>query len=178
MRQITRREVTRDLDGQVLELGGELLTDDGQGHVFVTNRRTAVSCASCRRPLTDIAEIRGRCEWCRSPRNTCVTCWSRCSLCSRVLGGCCSRGFPGRSSGSVCPGCLRRLHRRQAQADAIAARQAARQMRLLMHRERLRHYALRLQAQRFRTMTRLALLREMLRNREAMRGRYVRWRFE
>jgi hypothetical protein len=178
MRQITRREVTRDLDGRVLQLAGELLTDDGRGRIFVSNRRMATWCSSCRRPLTDISEVRGRCEWCRAGRNTCVTCWSRCGLCNRVLGGCCARGYSGRASGAVCPGCLQRLQRRQAYDDAIAAGRSAAQMRLLFHRERLRQYALKLQAQRFRTMTRLALFREMLRNRNSSGGRYVRWRFE
>jgi len=176
MRRIIRRDITRDTTGHVLQTGGELLTDDGHGSVFVTNRRTALWCPSCARPLTDIAEVRGRCEWCRHARNTCVACWSRCSLCNRVLGGCCTLGFSGRTSGSVCPGCLQRLQRRQAYEDCIAARQAAGQMRILQQREQLRRYALKLQAQRFRTMTRLALLREMMRSRDGIR-RYVRWRF-
>lgn len=178
MRQIIRRDVTRDWLGRVLSQGGEHLTDDGQGRIVVTNRRAAVWCPSCTRPLLDIGDMRGRCEWCRAGRNTCVACWSRCGLCNRVLGGCCARGFPGRGTGSVCPGCLASLRRRQAFEDAMASRQSALQMRLLFHRERLRQHAMRLHAQRFRTMTRLALFREMLRNREGMRGRYVHWRFE
>src|SRR5688572_27742828 len=165
MRQIVKRDVLRDMHGQVLLTGGELLTDDGQGNVFVTNRRTAVWCPSCTRPLTDVAELRGRCEWCRRGRNTCLACWSRCGLCSRGMGGCCARGFSGKTSGSVCPGCLQGLQQRRAYEDAVATRRAGDQMRLLQQRERLRQRALLLQAQRFRTMTRLAILREMMRSR-------------
>lgn len=177
MKRIVKRSVTGDAHGHVLHSEGERLTDDGKGNIRVTKRRAALWCPSCVRPLTDVKDIRGRCDWCRSKRNTCVTCWSRCSMCNRVLGGCCTRGFPGHASVAVCPGCFAKLRSRQIYTDAVAARQMAMRYRILQQRELLRRHALRLQAARFKASNRIALLREMMKMRNAGRGRYITWKF-
>lgn len=151
--------MTRDHRGRVLASQSERLTDDGRGRVQVSETHTAVWCPGCRRPVNDISELRGHCDYCGT-RGVCVRCETNCHACSRRLCGRCRRGFPGPPPMTVCPICLNRLHARQIYLDRLHLRQQALQRRSLMHREWLSLQHLRLQLARLRVNGQLTAARE------------------
>src|SRR2546425_282416 len=136
----------------------ERLTDDGAGRLQMSTERSARWCTGCRRPITDVAEFRGICDYCHQ-RECCVHCISKCAVCSRRLCGHCRKGFAGRSALTACAACLGHLTERQILEDRLAAQQTAfdryeAQQRLINQVE-----ALRLNAERMRIMERFQAAR-------------------
>jgi len=158
VRKITKRFLTVDRAGQPLSSNSENLADDGRGRLSVTARRSATRCPSCGRPIVDVDQWRGRCDYCRV-RRCCDHCETRCQVCSRVLCGHCRRGYVGQTPMSVCPICLFRLRRRQAFQDQLLLRKAAFERRMLRQRETTRLHVLHLQAARMRMMGQLQAAR-------------------
>ena len=172
MRLILRRTQTRDPRGRTLASQSERLTDDGNGRVQVTETTSAVWCPGCRRPVTNLSELHGRCDHCRVAA-LCVQCEVRCQACSRRLCGRCRRGFVGARAMTVCPVCLPRLFARQAYLDRLALRQQALQRASLQHRDWIRLQQLRLHLAQYRTNAQLAASRERNRTMLAiMRNRF------
>lgn len=182
MRRITKRFLTADRLGHVLSSNSERLTDDGHGHLNVTTRRIAAWCSGCHRPLTDMEQRRGRCDYCRL-RTCCDACEVRCQVCSRRLCGDCRRGFVGQTWMTVCPICLVRLRQRQVFQDQLLVRKVVFERQMLRQRELARLQALNLQAAQVRVMAQLqaarlhmtgqlALIREMNRLKLALARAY------
>lgn len=120
MTRIVRRTLVRDPAGRPLSVQSERVTDDGSGSLQQTTERTAHWCSGCGRPVTELSELRGTCDHCRS-RGCCVHCLSHCQLCARRLCGQCRHGFAGQPALTVCTTCLRKLIRRQLLQDQQAA---------------------------------------------------------
>ena len=120
MRRVVRRSLTRDPMGREIASESERLTDDGQGVVNVTTERIARRCSGCQRPIVDLSELRGNCDWC-GVRGCCTQCLSHCEICSRRLCGRCRRGFAGTATRTVCPNCQQRLMERQVLEDRLQA---------------------------------------------------------
>ena len=154
MAKILKRFLVTDRLGRVVSSNSERLNDDGRGRVNFTNRRVVLWCPSCHRPITDVAELHGNCDYCRV-RKCCSRCETACRICSRRLCGSCRRGFVGDNVFTVCPICLVRLRQRQMFKDQILMRKFALQSQILRQRERTRMEALRLQAARARMMGQL-----------------------
>ncbi len=158
MRKVMKRFLTVDRTGHVLSSSTENLADDGRGRLSVTARRSATRCPSCHRPVTDVEQLRGRCDYCRL-RRCCNHCETRCRVCSRLLCGHCRRGFVGQTLATVCPICLSRLWRRQAFQDQLFIRKALFERQMHRQRELTRLQALNLQAARIRVMAQLQAAR-------------------
>ena len=158
MAKIFKRFLVTDRLGRVVSSNSERLNDDGRGRTSLTNRRVAIWCQSCHRPVMDVAELRGKCDYCRL-RKCCSRCEAVCAGCSRRLCGYCRRGFVGNRVFTVCPICLVRLRQRQMFHDQILMRKLALNSQILRQRERTRIEALRLQAARARMMGRLQAAR-------------------
>lgn len=158
MAKILKRFLVTDNHGRVVLSNSERLNDDGRGRTSVTNHRVAIWCHSCRGPITDVSELRGKCDFCHI-RTCCARCEATCRICSRRLCGQCRRGFVGNTVFTVCPKCLVRLHQRQIFHDQILMRKFALQSQILRQRERTRIEALRLQAARARMIGRLQAAR-------------------
>ena len=158
MAKIFKRFLITDRLGHVVSSNSERLSDNGRGRTSLTNRRVAIWCQSCHRPVTEIAELRGKCDYCRL-RKCCSQCEVVCAGCSRRLCGYCRRGFVGNRVFTVCPICLVRLRQRQMFHDQILMRKLALHSQILRQRERTRIEALRLQAARTRMMGRLQAAR-------------------
>ena len=142
MRRIERRYLTRDRHGRPLAMRYERLTDDGLGNTRLVSEQRATRCSGCFRPIVDLSESRGLCDWCHK-RECCVHCIATCQVCSRRLCGHCRLGFAGPPTLTVCAVCHHRLMYRQAVDDQLAMQQTAfdRQMaqqRLLNEIESLR----------------------------------------
>lgn len=116
MRRIVRQFLVRDPAGRTLSGQSERVTDDGKGLVRLTSERSAGWCSGCRRPVTELSELRGICDWCHTG-GCCVHCLSQCQVCSRRLCGHCRRGFPGPPAITVCAICQQRLIQRQLLED-------------------------------------------------------------
>jgi hypothetical protein len=116
MRRIIRRELVRDWAGRPLSMQSERVTDDGAGALQQTSERTARFCSGCRRPVENLTEFRGVCDWCHT-RGCCVHCVSHCQICSRRLCGHCRLGFAGPPSLTVCATCQHRMIGRQVLQD-------------------------------------------------------------
>lgn len=149
MRRIHRHYLTRGPDGRVVVGRIEKLTDDGNGWMQLLSEQQSVCCSGCRRPIIDLSELRGTCDWCHT-RGCCVHCLSQCQVCSRRLCGTCRMGFAGPPALTVCAVCHGRLTHRQAFHDQLAVQQTAfdrqiAQQRLLIQLEGLRLAADRLQ---------------------------------
>jgi hypothetical protein len=149
MAKVLKRFLVTDRFGRPVLSNSERLTDNGRGRTSLTNRRVAIWCQSCHRPVTDLAELRGKCDYCRL-RKCCSRCEAVCAGCSRRLCGYCRRGFVGNRVFTVCPICLVRLRQRQLFQDQILMRKLALHSQILRQRERTRIEALRLQAARAR----------------------------
>ena len=158
MAKIFKRFLITDRLGRVVSSNSERLNDDGRGRTSLTNRRVAIWCQSCHRPVMDVAELRGKCDYCRL-RKCCSRCETACRICSRRLCGYCKRGFVGNTVFTVCPICLVRMRQRQMFHDQILMRKMALHGQILRQRERTRIEALRLQAARARMMGRLQAAR-------------------
>ena len=172
MRLILRKTQTRDPRGRTLASQSGRLTDDGNGRIQVTETRSAVWCPGCRRPVTVLSELHGRCDHCRVAA-LCVECEVQCQACSRRLCGRCRRGFVGARAMTVCPVCLPRLHERQAYLDRLALRQQALQRASLQRHDWFRFQQLRLHLAQYRTNAQLAASRERNRTMLAiMRNRF------
>ncbi|HYE20292.1 MAG TPA: hypothetical protein VEA69_17725 [Tepidisphaeraceae bacterium] len=98
----------------------ERLTDDGRGALHQTAEQTAQWCRGCGRPVADVGELRGTCDWCGTG-GCCVHCLARCEVCSRLLCGRCRCGFVGPPALTVCWNCQARLAHRQVLQDQQAA---------------------------------------------------------
>ena len=154
MAKILKRFLVTNRRGHIVSSKFERLNDDGRGRTTFTNRQLAISCPSCHRPVTDVADLRGNCDYCRM-RKCCSRCETACRICSRRLCGYCRRGFVGDNVFTVCPICLVRLRQRQMFQDQILMRKFTLQGQILRQRERTRMEALRLQAARARMMGQL-----------------------
>ncbi len=169
MRRIVKRADTRDRYGRILAYSTERLADDGRGRVHVAAHESASWCPGCNRPVRDLGEFRGCCDYCRR-RGTCVHCEARCQNCSRRLCGFCRRGFAGNTVITVCPTCQAQLHQRQAFQDRLTLQKVAFDRRTVVQREWTRVQALRLQAARMRAAAQLQAARiRMARQEAAMR---------
>jgi hypothetical protein len=171
MRNIFKRRLIVDRTGHTIHGNSEHLTDNGRDRLHYTQRQVAIWCPSCRRPITDISELTGRCDYCRM-RTCCVHCQTNCHVCSRRLCGFCRRGFVGSRVFTVCPVCLIKLRQRQYLEDQLLARKVAIENWALRQRQinyinSLRLQAARsrmmgqIQASRIRTNGQLAMLREI-----------------
>lgn len=154
MRRIVRRSLVRDPAGRALSMQSERLTDDGHGSVHHCSERTAGWCSGCRRPIEDLSQLRGLCDWCRT-RGCCVHCLSQCQVCSRRLCGRCRRGFAGPPLVTVCTICQARLIHRQLLQD----QQIAFEQELARHRLFNQDQALRLNFERTQLMAQLQAAR-------------------
>lgn len=138
MRRIVRRNLVRDASGRALSLQSERVTDDGMGSLQQTSETTAAWCSGCRRPVAELAELRGVCDWCRS-RGCCTHCLSQCQMCSRRLCGQCRRGFAGPPTLTVCAVCQQRLvHRQLLQDQQVEFERELARRRLFQQDEALR----------------------------------------
>jgi len=165
-KKIMKRFLTVGRTGNVLGGNTENLVDDGRGRISFTARRLAGRCPSCRRPITDVAQQVGRCDYCR--RGFCDHCATRCQVCARRLCGDCRRGFVGRTWMTVCPICLVRLRQRQAFQDQLLMRKVAFERQMLRQRELTRLQALNLQAAKARVMAQLQAARLRMTGQMAM----------
>lgn len=147
MRRIIKRFLVRDPRGRELSLQSERLTDDGRGWLQVTSERTAGWCPGCRRPVTELSELRGLCDACHR-HGCCIHCVSRCEVCDRQLCGQCRRGFAGPPPRTVCAVCQPRLIERQILLD----RQTAFEQELARHRLFNQDEALRLNFEKMHLM--------------------------
>ena len=154
MRHIFKRFLVRDPRGRALSTQSERLTDDGRGWLQLTSERTAEWCSGCRRPVTELSELRGICDGCHS-RGCCVHCLSQCQVCSRRLCGHCRRGFAGPPALTVCATCQQRLVERQVLQD----QQTAFEQELARHRLFNQDQALRLNFERTNLMAQLQAAR-------------------
>lgn len=147
MRRVIRRSITTDAEGHALHGDTERIADDGDGRVHAVVRRSTMACQSCRRPVSETAELRGCCDHCRQ-RRLCVRCEKQCGVCGRNLCGHCRRGFVGAITMTVCPVCLVRLHERQAYDDRLMLERVLFERHLHQQQQMARMDALRLQAER------------------------------
>jgi hypothetical protein len=164
MKKILKRFFVTVQSGRVIDSNTEHLTDKGRGRITHTTRRPATRCPNCRRPITDINKLRGRCDYCRT-QTCCDNCETKCKVCSRRLCGRCRRGFVGQSSiVTVCPICLNHLRQRQAFNDRLLI-QNIRSKRQIMHqREIARLRALQLQAAGMRSRNQIQIAAIKTRN--------------
>lgn len=171
MNNIFKRTVITGKTGRTILGNSERLVDNGRGRLHYFHHQTAVHCSSCRRPVTDISQLQGRCDYCRM-RTCCVHCQTHCQVCARRLCGNCRRGFVGSRVSTVCPICLVKLRQRQRFEDQMLARRNAIQnwalrQKQINHINSLRLQAARsrmmgqIQASRIRTNGQLAVLREI-----------------
>lgn len=169
--RILKRYFTTDGSGRIIASNTERLTEDGGGNVHLTSRHTALRCSGCLRPLTDVSQARGRCDYC-GIRGCCTECIVKCQACSRRLCGRCRRSFVGNTTNTVCPTCAVKLQRRQVYIDRVNTQKLHLQYRMQLRREQTRLDALRLQAMRMRQSAQLAAIREA--NRARMAGMQAR----
>ena len=171
MKTIRKQILTTDRNGRPLARSSERLVDDGRGRIQVLQHQTSLWCAGCRRPVENLAQLRGRCDCCRA-QAVCEACETRCQTCSRRLCFACRRGFAGATRLTVCPVCLVALRQRQAFEDRQMLAEAMFRRRLAVHREWQRVAGLRLQSariraanafqiERLRTARQMAVLREV-----------------
>ena len=167
MRRIIKRMLTTDPSGRVLSGNTERLGDDGRGVIHVAHRNIAVFCQGCRRPLTELSELRGRCHYCRI-RSCCVHCETQCCACARRLCWACRRGFAGQTPATACPTCQVSLFRRQAYLDRLVLEGAMFNRSIQRQQSLQRMYSLDLQATRDRAHSQLGVIREWNRLRAAL----------
>lgn len=158
MRHIDRQYLTCDPTGRPLTVHSEQPSDDGDGNLQLRSRKSTLWCSGCRRPVSELSELRGACDVCRT-RGCCVYCITRCQVCSRRLCGRCRHGFAGPPPVAVCSMCQHRLSERRYLADQMAMQSSAFQE--YLSRQRLQHQAQALQitAQRNHVMARLQAAR-------------------
>lgn len=165
MKKILKQHLITGQNGKVLNRNSERLTDNGRGMLNVTTRSTSIQCPNCRRPVTDINKLRGKCDICRT-QTCCEHCETRCRVCSRKLCGHCRRGFVGQSSTiTVCPICLNYLRQRQAFNDRLLIQKIRHQRQIMHQREAARLHALRLQAAGIRSRNQVQIANLKSRNR-------------
>ena len=171
MRNIFKRRIIVDRTGRTIHGNSERLIDNGRDRLHYTHRQAAIWCPSCGRPITDVSERTGLCDYCRI-RTCCAHCETHCQVCARRLCGNCRRGFVGSRIITVCPICLVRLRQRQYFEDQMLVRRASIQnwalrQQQINHINALRLQAARsrmmgqIQASRIRTSGQLALIREI-----------------
>lgn len=132
MKRIFKRFLIQSPRGRTLSSSSERLCDDGEGNVHVVHSQNVGYCPGCRRPIADLNELRGRCDYCRRG-GLCDQCGEvRCRACGRRLCSSCRRGFPGQSTITACPTCFVRLQQRQAFTDAMLLQREA-----MLHRRQL-----------------------------------------
>lgn len=153
--KILKQHLIMSPHGKVLTRNSENMTDNGRGRLNYITRSTAVFCPNCRRPVTDINKLRGKCDICRI-YSCCENCETRCRVCSRKLCGRCRRGFVGQSSIiTVCPVCLNHLRQRQAFNDRLLIQKIRDQRQIMRQREVARLRALQLQSAGMRARNRI-----------------------
>lgn len=178
MRNIIKRRIIVDASGRTIHGNSERLTDNGNDRLHYTQRQVAIWCPNCRRPIINVAELTGRCDYC-GIRGCCTHCQVRCHVCNRRLCGHCRRGFVGSRVFTVCPICLVKLKQRQYLEDQMMVRKAAMEAWALRQRQINYIHAMRLQAarsrmtgqiqaSRIRTSGQLAALREINKMRLAL----------
>ncbi|MBM4103121.1 MAG: hypothetical protein FJ263_03600 [Planctomycetes bacterium] len=151
MRNIIKRRIIVDASGRTIHGNSERLTDNGNDRLYYTQRQAAIWCPNCRRPITDVAELTGHCDYC-GIRSCCTHCQTHCHVCNRRLCGHCRRGFVGSHTFTVCPICLVKLKQRQYIEDQMLMRRAALENWAIRQRQVNYIHALRLQAARSRMM--------------------------
>lgn len=145
MTHITKRTTVRDPFGRVLGHTVERLHDNGVGATGVHRSTVVGRCPGCWRPIPGVELVGGVCTMCaRGP--LCRLCETACAVCGRGLCRRCRRGFVwGRTPMVVCPVCYAWLNRRAVHEQREAARQAAFQRAVQLHRERMHGLAVRIQ---------------------------------
>lgn len=151
MRNIFKRRLIVDATGRTIHGNSERLTDNGGNRLHYTQRQVAIWCPNCRRPITNVAELTGRCDYCGT-RSCCTHCEVHCHVCNRRLCGNCKRGFVGSQTFTVCQICLVKLKQRQYIEDQMLMRKAALENWAIRQRQINYIHALRLQAARSRMM--------------------------
>ena len=116
--RIRRRIVRTDLLGRPLSEQVEELTEDHLGNVEETRASVAWVCETCRRPVENPQDIRGKC--CQCGRGQCALCEGRCVVCSASVCIDCRAGFVEKAL-TVCRTCLQRLEERLARHDRLLA---------------------------------------------------------
>lgn len=164
MKRILKQHLITSQTGRVLNRNTERLSDNGRGRINLTTQSTAIQCPNCRRPVTDINKLRGKCDICRN-QSCCENCETRCRVCSRKLCGRCRRGFVGQSSIiTVCPICLNHLRQRQVFNDRLLIQKIRYQRQMMHQREVVRLRALQLQAAGMQARNRLQIANIRSRN--------------
>ena len=185
MKGIFKKFVKKDQNGRLLSITTERLIDNGMGKISQTTNNQVIQCPGCRRHISDINELRGRCHCCYS-RTCCVHCESKCAVCSRRLCLACRRGFTnGQSLVTSCPNCLVKLKRRQAYQDRLLLNKINFDRQVSINRERVRllnnGLVIRLPGRRaivsprwFGIIQRLNMIRQLFGNRGRGNGRFLR----
>jgi len=103
MKKIVKRFLKKDSQGKELyELVEEVLDDDSDNINYNKELRIA-TCETCSRPIENINEIRGYCEYCGNESRLCIHCASLCKVCGRTICPRCKRGF--NKDLTCCPDC-------------------------------------------------------------------------
>jgi hypothetical protein len=158
MRRILRRYVTRDPAGQPISVQSERLTDDGAGRLQLNSEKEARWCSGCRRPVVELSELRGVCDYCHI-HECCAQCASKCEVCSKQLCGYCRQGFAGPPTLTVCAACRQRLIQRQTLQDQRMMEQAAFDRQMAQQRLLNQVEGLRLASERMHLMARFQAAR-------------------
>ncbi|MFG0285175.1 MAG: hypothetical protein ACF8R7_12195 [Phycisphaerales bacterium JB039] len=172
MRRITQDLATTDGGGRTLARSTESLLDDGLGRLRVVRRQRAGRCPTCRVPLLEVTQLRGRCESCGRGL-LCEHCASHCRLCARRLCPACKVGSAGVINASVCLRCGQRLAIRQAFEDRMRIAQMSLASQRMREASGLRRRAMALQLARARAAHNMAMLRLLW----ARTGRPIRARW-
>ena len=168
--KILKQHLIMSPHGKVLNRNSENMTDNGRGRLNYITRSTAVYCPNCRRPVTDINKLRGKCDICRI-QSCCDNCETRCRVCSRKLCGRCRRGFVGQPSIiTVCPICLNHLRQRQAFNDRLLIQKIRDQRQSMRQREVATIRALQLRAAGIRSRNQIQIANMKSRNRLQVAG--------
>ena len=149
MRNLVKRRIIVDPTGRIIHGNSERLSDNGNDRLYYTHRQEALWCPNCKRPITNIDELTGRCDYCGT-QSCCTACQTHCHVCNRRLCGRCRRGFVGSHHYTVCPSCLAKLLHRQYIEDQMLARKATYELWAIRQRQLNYIRALRLQAARAR----------------------------
>ena len=168
--KILKQHLITSPHGKVINRNTENMTDNGRGRLNYITRSTAVYCPNCRRPVTDINKLRGKCDICRI-QSCCENCETKCRVCSRRLCGRCRRGFVGQSSIiTVCPIYLNHLRQRQAFNDRLLIQKIRDQRQIMHQREVARLRGLQLQAAGIRARNQIQIAGMRSRNQMQVAG--------
>ena len=159
MKKIIKRSIVTDHSGIPITGDSEHLNDDGSGRYNLTNRKQVTRCPNCHRPISDISELRGQCDICRT-KSVCSQCIATCRGCSKVLCGRCRRGFVNNSGTyTVCDSCRILFQQRQAYYDRINMQKLLYERARIKQKERQQLRSLQLNAAKLKAMGKLQAIK-------------------